>query len=264
MIRIIFSIMCTALFFGCGSDANDDDDPKDTNAPDASDGTDGTDGTGNTDGDTEEYPEPDKICALSFDDGPENTKTNEVLDKLEFYGVTASFFVIGQKLSSSTEETVKRAVSLGCDIENHSWSYSDMKSMSAEDIEKSVNDTTAAIEEYAGVSPHFFRPPNLSTSATMYDTIPYPFISGVTGNDWESSATPESIAKKILDGVWDGSIILLHDNQSFNPHPTIEALDTIIPGLKKEGYEIVTVKELFERKDVDPASKESGMWTRVQ
>ena len=255
----IMLILSAMLLFGCDSDDGNND-TDNTNDSETGNGS-GTDGTDNQEGDT--YPEPDKIVALTFDDGPDVTKTNEVLDKLETYGAKASFFEIGQKMSESTKDTMLRIVSLGCDIQNHSWSYNAMDSMTAEEIEKSVNDTTAAIEEYAGISPSFFRPPNLATSDVMYETIPYPFASGLMANDWEASATPESISDTILNHVKDGTIILLHDHQPPTPHPTIEALDTILPTLRAEGYEIVTLPQLFEKKGVDPASKTTGMWTQV-
>ena len=248
--NICILMLCMVALIAC---ENSDDSDNNSNE-NSENGTDGS----------EDYPEPDKIVALTFDDGPEKTKTNQVLDRLEAYDVTASFFVIGQKIGGSTKETLERAVALGCDIENHSYGYDSLSGKSAEEIETSINDTTAAIEEFAGVRPHFFRPPNLAVSSIMYDTIPYPFITGITANDWESSATAESISSKILSGVKDGTIILLHDNQPMNPHPTIEALDTIIPELKKAGYEIVTVSELFERKGVDPASKTNAMWKVVE
>ena len=36
---------------------------------------------------------------------------------------------------------------------------------------------------------------------------------------------------------------------------TVEALDTIIPTLLDEGYEFVTVSELFEKKNIEPADR---------
>ncbi len=263
MKKIMGLMVLTAMSFACesGSDGSADSEGTD-DSESLNDAGSGTDSQSGVDSDT--YPVPDKICALTFDDGPENTKTNEVLDKLETHGATASFFVIGQRISDSTKDTMVRAVSLGCDIQNHSWGFSSMDSMTAEEIATSVNDTTAAIEAFAGVSPTFFRPPNLDTSALMYETIPYAFASGITANDWEDSATPESIADRVINSVQDGSIILLHDNQPFNPHPTIAALDIFIPELRLQGYEIVNLTELFARKGVDPASKTNGMWIRVQ
>ena len=97
-----------------------------------------------------------KVVALTFDDGPDTTLTPLVLDKLEKYGVVATFMVIGQKLNDSTSSVIKRMVNMGCEIGNHSWTYSTMTGMSEAEIRKSVNDTNAAIERYSGTKAKFF------------------------------------------------------------------------------------------------------------
>ena len=68
----------------------------------------------------------DKIAALTFDDGPNTVTTPQVLDILEKYGVPASFFVCGKNIDPESGEVMKRAVKLGCEIQNHSRAHSDM------------------------------------------------------------------------------------------------------------------------------------------
>jgi peptidoglycan-N-acetylglucosamine deacetylase len=214
--------------------------------------------------DSSESVATNKICALTFDDGPDNMQTALVLDKLEAHGVVASFFVVGQRINKGTEGTLERAVAMGCEIHNHSWSYASMDSMSEDQVRESVQKTTEAIEKYAGVSPQFFRPPNLAVSSTMYDAIDLPFAEGVLGYDWAGCNTSaEDRAKKVLAGMMDGAIILLHDVQP-NPHPTPEALDILIPELKKQGYEFVTLSELFKLKGVTPDPEAKKMWKYVR
>ncbi|KNY26224.1 endo-1,4-beta-xylanase [Pseudobacteroides cellulosolvens] len=205
---------------------------------------------------------PDKLVALTFDDGPDNTLTSLVLDKLEKYNVPATFMMVGSKINDTTAPTVKRVIDLGCEIGNHSWTYSGMDKMTAEQIQKSVNDTSAAIEKYSGTKPLFFRPPNLALSDTMYDAIDLTFVSGVTANDWDQSTTADQRADAIINGVKDGSIVLLHDVQPL-PHPTAEALDKIIPTLISKGYEFVTLSELFKRKGVELDSTKKVMYSQV-
>lgn len=210
---------------------------------------------------------PDKLCALTFDDGPSSDPelTPLVLDKLKAYGIVATFFLVGQNVNDSTGEVITRIVSGGHEIGNHSWSYDDMAQMRAGEIRKSVNDTTNAIQKYSGVTPVFFRAPNLSTSSAMFSTIDLPFASGVVAGDWPGGGgdTTEHIMEKLQDGIKDGMIILLHDVQP-KPHPTPEALDTLIPRLKKEGYEFVTLSELFKRKGVVPDAKTQSMYVYVE
>jgi peptidoglycan/xylan/chitin deacetylase (PgdA/CDA1 family) len=211
-----------------------------------------------------EYPKPDKLCALTFDDGPDSTLTPLVLDKLEAHGVVATFFVIGQLINDNTAPVMERAIKMGCEIGNHSWSWSSMNNMSAEEIQESVDKTTAKIKEYTGTTPHFFRPPNLSISQTMYDVIDMPFVSGVLGFDWAGcNTTAEDRAQNVLEEIQDGAIILLHDVQP-PPHPTPEALDILIPQLKEQGYEFVTLSELFKRKGVAIDGNDDNFWVYVE
>ena len=210
-----------------------------------------------------DYPEPDKICALTFDDGPDSVKTAKVLNKLEAYGVPATFFLVGSRINNSTKGVMERAKALGCEFGNHSWSYDSMDKMSAEEIKESISKTTNAIETYLGMTPAFFRPPNLATSQTMFDTIEYTFASGVLGYDWDGSTSAKKRAENVLSGMQDGAIILLHDVQP-DPHPTPEALDILIPELKMQGYEFVTLSELFKRKGVDPVTNQDKMWVYVR
>lgn len=208
--------------------------------------------------------EAKKLVALTFDDGPDADLTPLVLDKLEKYGVVASFFMIGQLINEDTEPVIKRVVKMGCEINNHSWGWASMNEMSAEEITESVSMTSAAIKKYAGKEPAFFRPPNLATSELLHATVGLPFTSGVLGMDWAGCGTSaEDRAQNVLNGIRDGSIVLLHDVQP-DPHPTPEALDILIPELQKQGYEFVTVSELFRRKGVTPDPKEEILWVYVE
>ena len=102
-----------------------------------------------------------KLVALSFDDGPDKELTPKVLDKLEKYGVTASFFLIGHLITDETKSVLDRMVSMGCELNNHAWTWDSMDKMSPEQIRKSIDDTSAAIKKYTGKTPSFFRAPNL-------------------------------------------------------------------------------------------------------
>jgi len=204
-----------------------------------------------------------KLCALTFDDGPDAVKTPRVLDKLEKYKITATFFMIGRQINDDAKSVIDRIVSMRCEIGNHSWSTDGMAEMSRDEIRKSIFDTSAAIQKYSALEPAFFRPPNLSVSDTLYASIDLPFASGIVGMDWPScDTTAEDRAQNVLRDIKDGAIILLHDNQP-DPHPTPEALEILVPELIKQGYEFVTLSELFARKGVNANSRKGDMWVFV-
>ena len=190
------------------------------------------------------------IIALTFDDGPNTVITPQVLDLLEEHGILASFFLIAQNITPESAEVVRRAKAMGCDIENHTVTHPFMDKLSVEEIRKEVDECTEKIVAITGEEPKFFRPPFIAVSKEMYDNIDMTFICGAGCEDWVPDVTAEQRAERVLANAEDGQIVLLHDMQ-WNQN-TVDALKTIIPELKKRGYEFVTVTQLFERKNVTP------------
>lgn len=210
----------------------------------------GTSDSGSTATEDTEMSEEVKYIALTFDDGPNATTTNDVIDKLEKYGIVASFFLIGNNINDESAKAVKRAYDLGCEIDNHSRTHSDMTKLSAEEIKAEFEYTDEKAFEITGEHTKFFRPPYISVHQIVFDNIDVPFIAGIGANDWEDRITAEKRAQMILKQAKDGDIILLHDAEGNSQ--TVDALDTIIPELQKQGYKFVTVTELFKVKGIDP------------
>ncbi len=201
-----------------------------------------------------------KLVALTFDDGPNTTITPLILDILEENDAVASFFLIGQYITDETKPVMEREVSLGCEISNHSWTHSYMNTLTPEEIKKEIQDTSNKIYETVGITPKFFRPPYIVTSPEMYANIDLPFVNGINCADWDASVTTEKKVELILTNIKDGDIVLLHDFDGNNN--TVDALDTIIKGLKDDGYVLVTVSQLFELKGVEP-NIENKIWTNT-
>jgi len=204
--------------------------------------------------------EKTKYIALTFDDGPNTSTTNQVLDILEEYNAKASFFLIGENINSRSEKNVKRAFDMGCEINNHSMTHSDMAKMSEEDIRAEIESVNEKIHEITGTYPSFFRPPYISVSDTMYKAIDIPFISGAGCDDWMDDVSADERAEKVLSKAQNGQIILMHDAEG--NRQTVKALKTIVPELQKQGYELVTLSELFEVQGVKP--DEDTMYSIVE
>lgn len=202
-----------------------------------------------------------KLVALTFDDGPNVTTTLEVLDQLEKYQVKASFFLIADCINDDSIESVRRAQKMGCEIANHSKTHVDMTKLSPEEIKAEITFTSEKIKEITGEMPKFFRPPYIWVNETMIEQIDLPFICGLGGRDWEPDVPAEERARLILEQVEDGSIILLHDLEGNTP--TVKALDIIIPKLQEEGYECVTISEIFKEKNVVPTVHSGIVYSNV-
>lgn len=208
---------------------------------------------------------PKKLVALTFDDGPNTTTTNEVMDVLEKHEVVASFFLIGNNINNESEKSVKRAYGLSCEINNHSKSHGYMDKMTAEEIKAEYEFVDEKVFEITGEHTKFFRPPYIAVGDLMWENISVPFISGLGCSDWDDKVSVERRVDVITKGVRDGSIILMHDAEG--NQKTVEAVDKIIPALKDHGYRFVTVSGLFEAKGITPVTKmiysnaaQKGMW----
>lgn len=196
-----------------------------------------------------------KYAAITFDDGPEINITPAMLDILEKYGVPGSFFLIGENITEETIPIVKRAIDMGFEIENHSFSHYHMDTLNEDEIREEIEKDEELIMSLTGKHTKFFRPPFFDVSDLMYETIDRCFIGGVHCEDWNMEVDAEERARRIVENACDGAIILLHDLEDNTP--SVKALDMMIPPLKEKGFEFVTVEELFKIKGVDPAAKES-------
>lgn len=208
----------------------------------------------------------DKVIALTFDDGPNTTTTREVLEMLKKHGVVATFFLIGDNINDESAKVVKYAHDLGCEINNHSKTHSYMSGMTAEEVKAEFDYVDERVYEITGEHTRFFRPPYIDVGDVMWENIDVPFISGIGCNDWDDKVTADRRVKVILKKAEDGSIILLHDAEGNSM--TVEALDTLIPELKAQGYKFVTLTELFEEKGIEPVSQkiysnvmQENMWS---
>ena len=202
------------------------------------------------------------VIALTFDDGPNTTTTNQILDLLQKYQVRASFFLIGDNINDDSAEVVKRAYDMGCEINNHSKTHSYMNEMSAEDIAAEVKYVSDKVEEITGQPTAFFRPPYIAVNDTMYENIDMPFISGMGCDDWNPQISTEARIKRVQRMAKDGLIVLLHD--AAGNDQTVEALDTLIPYLLEKGYQFVTVTELFEVRGVPISGEDTELYSLLE
>lgn len=185
--------------------------------------------------------------ALTFDDGPHPRITLKILSVLEKYNVDATFFIIG-KNARAYPEVLEKIASAGHEIGNHTDSHTILKSLEKDAIYKEINDCSKTIENISNVKTKLIRPPCGEYDKCLVDFAKendYKIILwNIDTNDWEHRSTWKivSTVEKELKG---GDIILFHDYISGQAN-TVEALEILIPKLKSEGFEFVTVSELLQ------------------
>lgn len=99
-----------------------------------------------------------KKVALTFDDGPNECYTEELLDGLAARNVKATFFLIGKKVDENPD-IVKRIYEEGHLLGNHSYDHVNLSEMSEEAACEQIDKTNEAIRQITGVIPEYLRPP---------------------------------------------------------------------------------------------------------
>ena len=201
----------------------------------------------------------EKICYLTFDDGPDRDNTERILDTLKEYNVKATFFVI-YKDYKEERELYKRIVDEGHTIGVHTASHNYSKIYASVDAYLSdFERISKQIEQTTGVKPEIFRFPggsiNAYNAATYREIIAEMVRRGYTYYDWNSSsgdAGSGNVSKsKIVDNVLNTGkkiskkIVLMHDGKGHSA--TADALPDVIEGLQKQGYKLEALT-----KDVKP------------
>ena len=187
-----------------------------------------------------------KKIALTFDDGPHPIYTHRILEVLEEYGVSATFFVIGCNVENYPD-AFKALLDSGCEIGNHTYSHKDIGTMSEKDVLYQLEKTEEAVSKFTDKKLSLCRPPEGSCGKALetvslekgYDII----LWSIDTLDWAHTPS-SSIADKILNSTCGGDIVLMHDYVSGGCQAP-DALRIIIPKLLEEGYEFVTVSELI-------------------
>ena len=184
--------------------------------------------------------------ALTFDDGPHPRYTKAILDILEEYHITATFFVIGVNATLYPEALLAISES-GCEIGNHTFTHENLRNASSESISNEITKCETAIYDHVKSVTKLFRPPQGAYSKTLEDTVSakgYDIILwSIDTEDWAHTPSDE-IVSRVLSSLRDGDIILMHDYIS-GKNTTCEALKILIPEILKRGYEFVTVSELI-------------------
>lgn len=190
-----------------------------------------------------------KHIALTFDDGPDNTWTPQILSVLSEYNVTATFNCVGQQIYYYPE-VFRRIIEDGHIVENHSWAHPNFTKIPLSEARYQLERTSWFMERIAGIRPTLFRPPY---GAMNQDVINLVLSLGyrilywdVDSLDWEG-ITARQVAANVLAHTRAGSIILMHfaGGKNGNLEGTVLALPSIITTLQREGLSFLTVSDLL-------------------
>ena len=192
--------------------------------------------------------------ALTFDDGPNDRYTQEVLEKLAEADVRATFFFVG-KYAKQLPWLVRQVAANGHLVGNHSYSHRNLVYLPSARIRSEIRDCSTLLEDTLGTPVRYFRPPfggrrpavlraarELGLHTVMWNSM---------GFDWRERRPPKQIMKAVERGIRSnrkaghGSSILLHDGgpngSSADRGSTVAALGWLLERGHAANYRFVTL-----------------------
>ncbi|MEA5015186.1 MAG: polysaccharide deacetylase family protein [Candidatus Limiplasma sp.] len=182
-------------------------------------------------------PEVRKI-AITVDDCRNMAVLESMLDLFKEEGISATFFVIGNALKEKDSALWQRVVAEGHEIGNHTYSHADLSHRNRRAILWQLRETEETLDRVLGFSYQMrvMRPPygRVAIRGTLGPILEAGYERVIL---WSVSQTDPDTA---FAQIKNGSVCLYHTNPK-----DLRCLQKLIPRLKAEGYEMVTVSELF-------------------
>jgi peptidoglycan/xylan/chitin deacetylase (PgdA/CDA1 family) len=193
---------------------------------------------------------PQPRVALTFDDGPHPRDTPAILEILNEARVQATFFFVGRK-ARAHPELVRRAAGSGHELGNHSDTHPWWFSLAGRRrIEREIREAGRSLMELSGRRVRFFRPPMGHNNVFLAPALQ---SAGLEKALWSArpfdtlKRSPVRIRDSVLASSQPGGIILLHEGVRGDPRTpsrTVEALPSILEGLREKGLEPVPLGRL--------------------
>jgi peptidoglycan/xylan/chitin deacetylase (PgdA/CDA1 family) len=191
--------------------------------------------------------------ALTFDDGPNDAATLQLLEVLARHVVRATFFNMGN-FARERPEIVRQVAAAGHLVGNHTMSHPRLSTASAARVRQEIADCNAALEEIMGAAVKFFRPPYGARRPAVLRAARElgltPVMWNVTGYDWNPIGV-EGILSNLEAGIarWQrrgrGANLLLHDGghraMGAARMDTVRAVDRLLTTRRGTATRFVTV-----------------------
>lgn len=183
------------------------------------------------------------MVALTYDDGPQPSVGNRIMDCLAQYDGKATFFLVGERVPGFAAE-VQRMAAEGHEIANHTQNHVYLQKVDAGTVQAQVAQCNATIQAASGVTPTLMRLPGGNHNATVRANVNMPMIQwNIDTLDWKHR-NADTTVNTILSQVKDGDIILMHELYT----ATADATERVVPELVNRGFQLVTVSELAAAK----------------
>jgi peptidoglycan/xylan/chitin deacetylase (PgdA/CDA1 family) len=203
-------------------------------------------------GEIEHGPRDQKRIALTFDacsGPPPGQLDTAVLQALEAAHVPATVFVGGVWAEQDPERVKALLGDPLIELGTHAYHHPHLTNLSDAGLRRELADAVEVVRRQAGRTPTLFRAPygeadrrvvRIATELRL-TVIGFDLASG----DPDPKFVKRRLTRGVLAGARGGSIVVMHING--HGRHTAEALPDIVDGLRKKGYELVTVSQLLGR-----------------
>jgi peptidoglycan/xylan/chitin deacetylase (PgdA/CDA1 family) len=190
--------------------------------------------------------------ALTFDDGPNERYTEEILEYLANYRVRATFFMVGDYVRQ-LPHLVRRVAEAGHLVGNHTMRHPNLMYQSPARVREELSGCSRLLEDTLGARVRFFRPPyggrrpDVLRAARALGMVPV--LWNAAGYDWRR-IQPEQIFTHLKKSIvrnqhaGRGSTLLLHDGGpgglGVDRSRTVGAVPIVVHRLKRDGFRFVT------------------------
>jgi len=199
-------------------------------------------------------PSAGKKVVLTFDDGPSQAYTPEILKILAEKKAKATFFMVGTQVDENPE-IAKQVVEEGHEVGNHTFGHITVPHSPPPQLAAQIMRTNLVILQHTGVYPQYLRPPRGLYDMRMRRIAKLLgqelVLWSLSSQDWHFRANKSGIIRRVVERASAGDIILFHDSGSLlggegaNRRPTVDALGPIIDGLRAKGLEIASLEEFM-------------------
>jgi peptidoglycan-N-acetylglucosamine deacetylase len=186
------------------------------------------------------------VIALTIDDAPDGKTTNRILDVLDRHDVTATFFIITDRVPGN-EEILHRMLRAGHELGNHTTADIHSIGLSTSAFEQDLVKADAILKTF--VQPQWLRPaggwynPEMIGVAQKYN---YKVALGSIFPYDTNISSPWFATQFILANAQPGGIIVIHDSGDWGKN-TAETLDQVLPKLKERGYKVMNLSTMMSR-----------------
>lgn len=183
-----------------------------------------------------------KCVALTFDDGP-GLDTQRLLQVLQRRNARATFFLVGTMVQARPKVT-RRIAAAGHEVGVHTMGHPDLTRLSDRWVLWQLRQTKKLIRRATGSTPALSRPPYGATDRRVLRLQGELGLSeilwDVDTSDWKVR-NARHVASTAVRQARRNSVILTHDIRP----TTVDAVDSMIRGLRRRGFTLVTVSELI-------------------